>query len=110
VYVRNVLKTDPELTEQQVGSPIVGTVNLEGASDITGTALTNTVVNDRSGTKIPQRQDILLTGGFSLPGFDGKLRAFRTYKPVADSTQVSGYKFRNDGTRLWVASLPAAAV
>ena len=53
---------------------------------------------------------MLLTSGFSLPSFDGKLRAFRTYKPVAEHVgAVSGYKFKNDGTRFWVASAPAAA-
>ncbi len=43
----------------------------------------------------------MLTAGFALPGFDGVLRAFRTYKPVADSTKPTGWKFVNDGTRLW---------
>ena len=43
----------------------------------------------------------MLTAGFTLPGFDGALRAFRTYKPVADSTKPTGWKFVNDGTRLW---------
>ena len=43
----------------------------------------------------------MLTAGFSLPGFDGRLRAFRVYKPVADSTKPTGWKFVNDGTRLW---------
>ena len=36
----------------------------------------------------------------------GRLRAFRVYKPVADSTKSSGYKFSQDGTRLWVACAP----
>ncbi len=94
-------------SEFPTNTPIVGTVNLESAVDITGTALPNTVVNDRAGTKIPQRSNVLLTTGFSLPGFDGQMRAFRVYKPQADSTQVAGYKFVNDGTRLWVASVPS---
>jgi hypothetical protein len=38
-------------TESATASPIVGTVNLEGALDITGAALLNTIVNDKSGTK-----------------------------------------------------------
>lgn len=96
-------------TEFPTGSPIVGTVNLEGAKDITGTLLPNTIVKDKSDAVIPQRSNVLLNSGFSLPGFDGKLRAFRMYEPIADSTRVSGYKFVNDGTRLWVASVPAAA-
>ena len=43
----------------------------------------------------------MITAGFTLPGFDGVLRAFRTYRPVADSTKPTGWKFVNDGTRLW---------
>ena len=35
------------------------------------------------------------------PGSTASLRAFRTYKPVADSTKPTGWKFVNDGTRLW---------
>jgi hypothetical protein len=97
------------LSEFPTNTPIVGTVNLENGRDINGAVLPNTIVNDRAGTKIPQRANMLLTSGFSLPGFDGKMRAFRTYKPQTDSTQVSGYKFVNDGTRLWVASVPAEA-
>lgn len=97
------------VSEFPTGSPIVGTINLEGANDITGVPLPNTIVNDKAGAKIPQRTNVLLTSGFSLPGFDGKMRAFRTYKPEPDGNQVSGYKFVNDGTRLWVASVPAAA-
>jgi hypothetical protein len=96
-------------SEFPTGSPVVGSVNLEGAKDITGSPLENTIVNDRAGTKIPQRANVLLTSGFSLPEFNGRLRAFRTYKPVVDSTQVSGHKFKNDGTRLWTASVPVAA-
>ena len=63
----------------------------------------------RPGTKIPQRSNVMVTSAFSLPGFDARLRAFRVYKPVADGTAVSGYKFTSDGTRLWVAAAPAAA-
>jgi hypothetical protein len=104
----NVLPFGPS-TEFPTGSPIVGTVNLENAKDINGVSLPDTVVYDRSSAKIPQRSNMLLNSGFSLPGFDGKLRAFRTYKPVADASQVARYKFVADGTRLWVASAPAAA-
>ena len=83
-------------------SPIVGTVNLEGANDASGSALPNTDINaSPGGQHLPQRSNVLLTAGFSLPGFDGRLRAFRTYRPVADSTKPSGWKFVNDGTRLW---------
>jgi hypothetical protein len=96
-------------TEFPTGSPIVGTVNLENGKDIGGATLPDTIVYDRSSAKIPQRANVLLTSGFSLPGFDGKLRAFRTYKPISDATQVSKYKFVADGTRLWIGGVPAAA-
>jgi hypothetical protein len=83
-------------------SPIVGTVNLKNARDASGNALPNTDITAiPGGQDVPQRSNFLLTGGFTLPGFDGVLRAFRTYKPVADSTKPSGWKFVNDGTRLW---------
>jgi hypothetical protein len=96
-------------TEHQVTSPVIGTVNLVGAKDITGTALPNTTVyHTTTGVVLPQRSNLMITSGFSLPGFDGKIRAFRVYKPVVDSTKTSGYKFSSDGTRLWVASTPPA--
>ena len=83
-------------------SPIVGTVNLKNAKDANGNALPNTdITANPGGQALQQRSNFLLTGGFTLPGFDGVLRAFRTYKPVADSTKPTGWKFVNDGTRLW---------
>jgi hypothetical protein len=83
-------------------SPIVGTVNLKNARDITGAALPNTdITANPGGQTLAQRSNFLLTGGFTLPGFDGVLRAFRTFKPVADATKPTGWKFVNDGTRLW---------
>jgi hypothetical protein len=83
-------------------SPIVGTVNLKNASDANGNALPNTDINaNPGGQHLQQRSNFLLTAGFTLPGFDGVLRAFRTYKPVVDSTKPTGWKFVNDGTRLW---------
>ena len=97
-------------TEHQITSPIVGTVNLENAKDINGTALPLTIIEHPvTNVKLPQRSNVLITAGFSLPGFDGKLRAFRVYKPVEDDTKSVGYKFVSDGTRLWTASAPAAA-
>ena len=101
--------TSAASSEFSTGSPIVGTVNLENAKDITGASLPNTIVKDKADVVIPQRANVLLNSGFTLPGFDGKLRAFRMYKPVDDDTQLSGHKFVKDGTRLWVASAPAAA-
>ena len=53
------------------------------------------------GQNLQQRSNFLLTAGFTLPGFDGVLRAFRTFKPVVDSTKPTGWKFVNDGTKLW---------
>jgi len=83
-------------------SPIVGTVNLKNARDANGTALPNTdITANPGGQELQQRSNFLLTAGFTLPGFDGALRAFRTYKPVADATKPTGWKFVNDGTRLW---------
>jgi Tfp pilus tip-associated adhesin PilY1 len=99
--------------EWQVTSPIVGTVNLRGASKIgssgTPEALPDSETYIFTGTtEIPQRSNVLVTSAFELPGFQGQLRAFRTYKPIADSTKPSGYRFSQDGSRLWVSSTPAA--
>ena len=93
-------------SEFQVTSPIIGTVNLAGALDIDGVSLSNTTVVDKEGNTIPQRTNVMVTSGFSVPGFEGRLRAFRMYKPVADATKTSGYKFSQDGTRLWVGCAP----
>jgi len=97
------------LSEFQTVSPIVGTVDLTGAKDVTGASLPATAIKTPAGGAIPQRNNVLLTGGFTLPGFAASLRAFRVYRPEADSSRPSGYKFVNDGTRLWVASTPAAS-
>lgn len=99
-------------TEYQVTSPIVGTVNLNNAKDITGldvyTATTQPpVVKDKALNVIPQRNNVLVTTAVSMPGFDAKLRAFVVYKPVADATQATGWKFSAAGTRLWLAATPA---
>ena len=66
------------------------------------------MTNTLSGAVIPQRANVLLTSAFALPGFDMKLRAFRVYKPVADTTKAIGYKFASDGTALWTAKTPMA--
>jgi hypothetical protein len=98
------------MTEHQVTSPIIGSVNLDDGRDITGAALVPNSANvlDKQGVKIPLRSNLLVTAGFSMPGFDGVLRGFRVYKPVSDSTQPSGYKFVSDGTLLWKACVPGA--
>ena len=83
-------------------SPIVGTVNLKDAKDAAGNPLPNTSIDAvPGGQHLPQRSNVLLTAGFSLPGFDGRLRAFRTYRPETDSTKPTGWKFVNDNTKLW---------
>jgi hypothetical protein len=96
-------------SEFQVTSPVVGSFDVTNAHDINGAALPNTVILDKVGTTIPQRSNLMVTAGFTLPGFDGKLRAFRVYKPIADSSAWTGYRFVADGTPLWVAAAPAAA-
>ena len=94
-------------TEFQVTSPIIGTVNLENAKDINGNSLPNTIVtNPADGVKIPQRSNLMVTSAVTLPGYAASLRAFRVYKPVADSTKPTGYSFNSDGTPLWVACAP----
>jgi hypothetical protein len=86
-------------------SPIVGTVNLVGARTATGVLLPDTDIlstaGPTAGQPLPQRSNFMLTAGFGLPGFDGRLRAFRTFKPVADTTKPTGWKFVQDGSRLW---------
>ncbi len=94
-------------TDYQVTSPIVGTVNLRDAEDITGASLPLTFITTATGNEIPQRSNVLVTSALALPGFDGRLRAFRVYEPVVDSSKPSGYRFDQDGTRLWVGSVPA---
>jgi hypothetical protein len=85
-------------------SPIVGTVNLKGAAGADGVEMENTeIVTPPLGgvTVVPQRSNVLVSAGFSLPGFEGRLRAFRVYKPEEDSSKPSGWAFINDGTKLW---------
>jgi hypothetical protein len=97
-------------TSHQVTSPIVGTVDLRNHVDINGVTLPNTLItHPLTGEEIPQRSNIIITTGYSLPGFRGNMQAARVYKPVADSSKSVGYKFVQDGTKLWVASAPAAA-
>lgn len=96
-------------SEFQVTSPIVGTVDLKNAVSLAGATLPNTdITSTSSGAAIPQRANVMVTSAFALPGFEMKLRAFRVYKPVADSTKTTGYKFSNDGTALWIARTPTA--
>jgi hypothetical protein len=96
-------------TEFPTASPIVGTVNLEGGRSISGEPLPNTLLYTSAGAKIPQRANVMITAGMVLPGFEGRLRGFRMYKPEPDSTKPYGWAFVSDGTRLWVSTLPAPA-
>ena len=89
-------------------SPIVGTVDLSNASDIHGVPLQHSAITTPSGAPITQRANVILTAGFSLPGFQADLRAFRAYRPEADATRPLGYRFVKDGTPLWVARTPIA--
>ena len=83
-------------------SPIIGTVNLENGKSSTGASLPNTDINaNPGGQPLAQRSNFMLTSGFSLPGFQGVLRAFRVYRPEADTTKPTGWKFTKDGTPLW---------
>jgi len=96
-------------TESQTVSPVIGTVNLEGAVDITGVLLPNTRITSAAGTVVPQRSNLMVTAGFSLPGFEGRLRGFRVYQPQPDVTKPYGWGFVAANTRLWVSSLPSAS-
>jgi hypothetical protein len=93
-------------------SPVVGTVNLVDADDATGADLPYTGISTGAGIAIPQRNNIMVTSGFGLglsdahaapwgPGFTGRMRAYRVFKPEPDSTRPSGYRFTKDGTPLW---------
>ena len=99
--------------EFQVTSPIVGTVNLRGASKLTADGGTELLPDSETYifnglTKIPQRSNVMVTSAFQLPSFDAKLRAYRIYKPIPDLTKPSGFRFAQDGSRLWENSVPAA--
>jgi hypothetical protein len=92
-------------SEYSFVSPIVGSVNLVGARTATGALLPDTDIvataGAAAGQPLPQRSNFMLTAGFGLPGFDGRLRAFRTFKPVPDTSKPTGWKFVQDGSRLW---------
>ena len=95
------------VTEWPTASPIVGTVNLQNGKDILGSPLPDTVIKTAADTLVPQRANVMVTAGMTLPGFEGRLRGFRMYKPELDATKPYGWAFVSDGTRLWVSTLPA---
>ena len=91
-----------EISEYTPVSPIVGTVNLKNALSASGSPLPHTdIIASPGGQALAQRSNVLITAGFALPGFDGRIRAFRTFKPEPDGTKPTGWKFINDGTPLW---------
>ena len=91
-----------EASEYQPVSPIVGTVNLKDARDANGAALPNTDIASVPGNQpLSQRSNVMITAGFTLPGYEGRMRAFRVYRPEADLTKPSGWEFVADGSRLW---------
>ena len=92
--------------EHQVTSPIIGTVNLQNAPTLSPAGPITDGLLTKNGTEIPQRSNLLVTTGFTLPGFTASMRSFRVYKPVVDETRPSGYKFVSDGTPVWVAKRP----
>ena len=107
-------------SEFPMTAPITGTVDLTNGHDINGHALLNSEVhNTKSGALIPQRGNVLVTSAVTTPttnGLGGVLRAFRTYIPKSDSTQLSGWQFVSQLSasdpggpqekRLWVACVP----
>ena len=95
--------------EVQIGSPVIGTVDLTYARDINGASVSNSVVTDAAGAVIPQRSNVMLTTALILPGARASLKAFRHYAPAADAAQKSGYAFVADGTPLWLARTPIDA-
>ena len=87
-------------------------MNLANATSSTGIDLINDEVATPQGVDIPQRNNLLVTAGFAIgkpaitdnadsPGFDGRIRAYRAYKPITDTSKPSGYTFTKDGTPVW---------
>jgi hypothetical protein len=99
----------PAFGEFQTAGPILGTVSLKNITTyMDGTNLDDAEVVSRAGEEIPQPSNVLVTAGFVLPGFEGRLRALRTYRAVEDPAQLSGWKFVADGRPLWEAHPPLA--
>ena len=86
------------VTEYQVTSPIVGTVNLNNAKDITGAALyTGTtqpsMIVDKASTLIPQRNNMMVTTGVAVPGMDAQLQ-------IVPDVQAGGRFLAADGLEI----------
>lgn len=100
---------DSQLTSDfQSASPVVGTVNLSGASDIDGAPLPSSSITS-GGAVLEQHSNTLVTSGFRLPGFEAVIKGFRVFQPQADSSEASGYRFVRDGTPLWVGHIKGSA-
>lgn len=84
---------------------VVGTVDLAQADDASGAPLPDTAIvatrGTAAGAEVPQRSNVLVTTGYTLPGFEGGVRAFRVYRPEAAADAPAGWRFVRDGTRLW---------
>ena len=99
----------PAGSEYSTAAPLVGTVNLEGARGAQGQLLPGTRVTTPEGAVIPQASNVVVTAGFALPGFEGRVRALRVYRPEADATSSLGFRFVADGSRVWTAAVPEAS-
>jgi outer membrane protein assembly factor BamB len=88
--------------------PVIGTVDLTNAVDAAGNLLPSTHLTAPDGSVLPQPSNLMVTAGFELPGFVGRLSAFRVYRPVVDAGKATGYRFSSDGTRVWTAWVPDA--
>jgi len=96
-------------SEFPMAPPIVGTLDIENLVTDAGVMLPLARVTTPSGAVIPQVSNALFTAGFTLPGFDGRVRAFRVYRPQPDPAGPGGYRFVADGTRMWTATTPPPA-
>jgi len=96
-------------SEFPMAPPIVGTLDIENLVTDAGVLLPLARVTTPSGAVIPQASNVLFTAGFTLPGFDGRIRAFRVYRPQPDPAGPGGYRFVADGTRIWTATTPPPA-
>ena len=96
-------------SEFPMAPPIVGTLDIENLVTDAGILLPLARVTTPAGAVIPQASNVLFTAGFTLPGFDGRIRAFRVYRPQPDPAGPGGYRFVADGTRIWTAATPPPA-
>jgi hypothetical protein len=96
-------------SEFQATGPVIATVNLQGARYASGERIDDHEVRASTGSLLPQASNVMVTAGFVLPGFEGRLRAFRVYRPERDSARGTGVAFVADGRALWSARTPDPA-